>query len=137
MTFGTGKVCPGQKVKDATPVIIEKARAIMKGAQMSDTPPTTPSDPAALAPDGLPFPAGIDNGILNLCFGTLKQGTSVYSYNPAGPISKKWYTKYKSTGRFPFLYEHFKDTTDGREYFIFSDGGYIWRPNKDSAWKWG
>lgn len=137
ITFGTGKVCPGKKVKELTPVIIEKARAIMKAAQMSDTPTPPPvSDPAAMAPDGLPFPDGLDNGILDLCFGQLKQGTSVYSYNPAGPISKKWYVKYKTTGRFPFLYEHFKDSTNGREYFIFSDGAYVWRPSGKDAWRW-
>lgn len=136
-TFGTGKVCPGETVKLLTPEIINRAREIMRKAQtMGDTP--TPLPPATpMAPDGLPFPPGIDNGILSLMFGVVYGNGKRYSFNPGGTISKAWYKRCKSQNRYPFLYEHFLDTTDGREYFVFSDGSTIWRPNRSSGWRWG
>lgn len=133
-TFGTGKVCPGTEVKEATPELISRARAIMERYQMSDT--TTPPATGG-APDGKPFPEGIDNGILSLMFGTVYDNNKRYSYNPAGVISRNWYIRGKELGRFPFLYSHFLDGATGREYFIFSDGSAIWRPGTGTAWRWG
>jgi hypothetical protein len=110
----------------------------MKAAQtMSETPtPTVPETP--LAPDGLPFPEGLDNGILSLMFGMLRRSDGKrYSFNPAGVISKAWYIRGKAQNRFPFLYQHFEDTTTGREYFVFSDGSTIWRPERGARYRWG
>ena len=134
-TYGTGKVCPGDEVKDATPELIALAREIMRKAQMSDN--TLPDPGGSLAPDGQPFPAGLDNGILSQMFGVIYEGNGRYSYNPGGQISKAWYVRGKAQKRFPFLYFHFKDAETGREYFGFSDGSMIWRPETGTPFRWG
>ena len=88
-------------------------------------------------PDGKPFPPGLDNGILSIMFGTLRQDGRTFGFNPAGVISKAWYSRGKELVAFPFLYDHFLDSGTGREYFIFSDGSYIWRPSSSAKWHWG
>lgn len=136
-TYGTGKVCPGQTVKDLTPTIIEMAREIMRKAQTMGTSPMPSPNPETMAPDGQPYPAGLDEGICSIMFGILQQDGRTFGFNPAGVISKAWYSRGKASGQFPFLYEHFKDSATGREYFIFSDGAYIWRPSSADKWRWG
>jgi hypothetical protein len=134
-TFGTGKVCPGPIVKALTPRLINDARAVMKAAQTLGTDTINPEQPDA-APDGLPYPEGIDGGILALAFGVLTQGTKRFSFNPAGVISKAWYKRGKETGSWPFLFDHFVDTENGREMFFFSDGSQIYRPDSHSPYRW-
>jgi hypothetical protein len=41
-TAGTGKICPGPVVMNYTPTLFERARAIMKAAQTTGTPPVKP-----------------------------------------------------------------------------------------------
>lgn len=136
-TYGTGKVCPGQVVKDLTPKLIDMAREIMRKAQTMGQNPTPQPPPTNLAPDGKPYPAGLDEGICSIMFGSVKDAYGTWAFNPAGTISKAWYARGKDLGQFPFLYDHFRDTTTGREYFIFSDGSYIWRPDSKSKYRWG
>ncbi len=52
-TIGTGKICPGKTVCDATPGIIEMARAIMRTAQEVDA-PVSPPKPPTYTPADLP-----------------------------------------------------------------------------------
>lgn len=134
-TIGTGKVCPGPEVMRLTPLMINRAREIMKVAQLSSTniPPITGN---TKAPDGLAYPMGLDAGICTIMFGVLTKNGKRFSFNPAGVISKAWYKRGKASGIFPFLYDHFADVTTGREYFFFSDGSAIWKPDSEHSYMW-
>jgi hypothetical protein len=59
-TIGTGKVCPGEVVMEATPEMIEMTAAIMKGYQVSESPTPTPTptpEPSTYAKPGWIPPA--------------------------------------------------------------------------------
>lgn len=98
--------------------------------------PPTPTIPKA--PDGLPFPDGLDNGILKIAFGSYvgpspNNAKFRYLFDPNGPISKAWYTFYKLRGYFPRVEGSFVDGQ--RWYIFFSDGNILWRPNSGSPWR--
>ena len=101
--------------------------------------PVDPAEPPViLAPDGLPFKDGLDNGILKIAFGDYtgpapSNPSYYYGYNPTGPISKAWYAFYKLRGYFPRVEKSFADGQ--RWYIFFSDGNILWRPNATAPWR--
>jgi hypothetical protein len=134
-TFGTGKVCPGDVVKDLTSEIIRRAKLIMEKAQTGGA--VEPVDTSKIAPDGQAFPEGLDHAVLSAAFGVVYEGTKRYSYNPGGGITKAWYKRGKELHKFPFLYFHWLDEITGREFFGFSDGSMIWKPASGQPFRWG
>lgn len=68
-TIGTGKVCPGQVVMDATPVLIEMVRAILKKYQ---EPTMTYAKPGAF-----PAPDGTDNSLDGHLFRAIRRRVKV------------------------------------------------------------
>lgn len=88
------------------------------------------------APDGQSYPAGFDDGIMRLIFGSLVSGGRTYRFNPKGTISRAWYSHYKANQNWPRLVWHFLDEQTGREYFGFGNGEILWRPGKGSGYRW-
>jgi hypothetical protein len=90
-------------------------------------PNPVPSGPKGL--DGLPFPAGVDNGLLSMWFGKVRPFGS-------GAVSRAWYVRSKAEGVYPPLLHAFNDTETGRQYYLFGSGWLLWRPNKTAAFRW-
>ena len=95
--------------------------------------------PTNLAPDGLPYPSGLDSRILENAFGVFvgpAPGNPQfrYAFNATGPISKFWYARGKTSGKFPAIKNSFVD--GNRWYLFYSDGSVQWRADSGDAWKW-
>lgn len=94
--------------------------------------------PGLTTPDGLPYPDGLDVGLLKVAFGNFVGAAPGnpnfrYNYNERGEISGTWYKFYKPTGKFPAVVQSF--ASGERWYIFFADGNVLWRPNAKTAWK--
>lgn len=132
-TIGTGKICPGKTVCDATPEIIELARAIMKAAQEGAKPepaPTPAPEKQYPKPVGLPFTLGVDWGWHEL------NGSPVFLYvaevealKPVMPRAWAGSTAPKSGDTIPtrtrFLIYGDCVTPDKRRWLFLKDGSRI------------
>jgi len=120
-TIGTGKVCPGQVVMDATNDLIARAAAIMKQYQEGTVAPPDPTPPPPTK-----YPAGMDADIAKMLFGSVKgDDGKTYRFDAAGTISGMWLDKGKVSGYWPEIaaVRHF----DNRTYFVFRNGWVLWR----------
>lgn len=102
---------------------------------------TTPK-PQNLAPDGKPYPLGLDAGLVARWYGTMKgQGRKngktisnfVYSWVPGGSVSNAYYRHFVSLGRFPAIVA--SEVYGQRWYIRYADGSVCWRENDKSSWK--
>jgi hypothetical protein len=108
------------------------------GTVSAPPPPPPVKNPA---PDGKPYPAGLDTGILAMAFGDFTGPGNPndklrekyrYRFTATGSISKAYYLYYKSKGVFPAVVASF---VDGKRWYIFfSDGNIMWRPSMKAGW---
>lgn len=103
--------------------------------QIGGTPTTPNQPPANAAPDGLPYPAGFDAGLMGIIFGNMREGNKTYKFSPNGTVSKAWYSHFKPNQNWQGLTWHFIDSGTGREYFGFG-GEILWRPTRKDAFRW-
>lgn len=117
------KKCPGSVVMDATDDIILHTADLMKEYQTGNAGPEVPpvSEPVSI------YPHGMDEGIASFLFGKVHGDPkgAPYSFNPTGPVSKRWLARGTVTGEWPALVS--VRQFDDRMYFAFSDGWVIWR----------
>jgi hypothetical protein len=105
-TIGTGKVCPGGTVMDATDEMIARTQAIMRQFQ---TGTVLPVPPPPTPPPADPFP-----------YAALFGEADGFAYDENGPVSKAWREAGASTNRYPPLVRVV--THNGKRLFQFSDG---------------
>jgi N-acetylmuramoyl-L-alanine amidase len=111
----SGKDCPMQmRAEGYWPTFVANVAARMQ--------PTAPPS------DDLDYPPGWDQAIASAVWGDKYPD---YTFNPAGTVSPLWL----SLGITSPLVYHFKDTTDGRELFVFSSGDTIGRLNKNESFR--
>lgn len=99
--------------------------------------------PTNLAPDGLPYPEGLDFDILSQAFGRYvgdgrKAGHGTvpdfrYALDRKGAISRAWYIRGKQQDRYPAINDAW--IYGERWYIQFQDGSIIWRPNDKSPFR--
>jgi hypothetical protein len=128
-TLGTGKVCPGKVVMDATNALIARSTAILKAAQEgTPTTATTPKPQTTPAPQPPPaYPEGLDAGLAERWFGKVVVGDAWYAFDPNGSLSRLWLAEGAKTGSYPALTS--VETFGARTYWRFSSGLTVWRPN--------
>jgi hypothetical protein len=131
ITIGTGKVCPGQIVMDATPELIASARDILK---LGQTGTAGPVEPPKTDPPEIVYPVGLNKELATRLFGSLKLADGrVYAFDPAGPVSRAWLDEGAKDGEFGQLTEVI--TVSGKPYFRFSDGLILYAPNSQGAYR--
>lgn len=119
--FQGHKPCPGSVIQAATNDVIARTKDILKQYQTGETtvPPPTPD---------LDYPPGWDAAIAAAVWG---DAYPEYRFDEGGVISGLW-LEHEITS--PLVY-HFKDTTDGRELFVFANGSTIGRLNSGEAYR--
>jgi hypothetical protein len=131
-TLGTGKICPGDVIMNATTEIIEVARQMLQKAQtgVDNTPPIVvvppiiPGNPPAPA---IRYPAGLNRDLAIRLFGELKAPNgAVYRFDETGPVSVAWLTEGSKDGEYGELVNIIQ-SPDG-PYFRFSDGLLLYKP---------
>jgi hypothetical protein len=112
----SGKNCPEWMLREgALPGQIKLVKELLKTGE--EPPPPGPG------PD---YPEGLDKGVSEWIFGTIKVDGTTYSFNENGPVSQAWLIYGKARG-YTRLIDVWK-LGDGREYFLF--GGFtLFRPN--------
>jgi hypothetical protein len=125
-TLGTGKVCPGNVVMDATTGLVARSTAILKQHQeATETTVTTPRPPA---PQPAPkYPEGMDAELAAQWFGKVVFNGAWYTFDPNGSLSRLWLAEGAKTGSYPALTS--VETFGTRTYFRFGSGLTIWRAN--------
>jgi len=129
-TLGTGKVCPGKVVMDATTGLVARSTAILKQYQEGTaTNTTTPRPPA---PQPAPkYPEGMDAELAAQWFGKVVFNGAWYEFDPNGSLSRLWLAEGAKTGSYPALTS--VETFGTRTYFRFGSGLTVWRPNATAA----
>lgn len=126
-TLGTGKLCPGDVIMNATPEIIAQAREFMKLAQTGS---------AGVEPEpkpGLAYPAGMDKELATSLFGKLSLGGKTYAFDESGPVSVAWLTEGSKDGEFAKLQNVLEH--NGKQYFAFADGLVLYQPEPKAAYR--
>ena len=111
---GTGKICPGPVVMNATNHIIDLTIAILKKYQTGNYEPVPPPEEPPVA---ITYPDGMDDGVATYLFGP--------QFDPKGPVSQMWVERGKVTGEWPRLAEI--KTFDTRTYYRFEGGWCPWK----------
>lgn len=105
-TIGTGKVCPGQVVMDATPEMIEMTRAILKLWQVVT--PGAPPDPTPEPPPPAPsiYPPGMTKELATALYGSVSVSWAAkpFAFDPERSECRAWLARGKA------------QLTDGQRY---------------------
>ncbi|MDQ3124871.1 MAG: NlpC/P60 family protein, partial [Pseudomonadota bacterium] len=110
-TAGTGKICPGFVVSDATGRVIERVRAILRQHQTGGVaPPVEPAKPSRV--ETVDLPAGVGLADLKAWFGP--------HFDPNGMVSVAWAEEGSRTGLWPALVR-FDPPGEDRD-FAFQNG---------------
>jgi hypothetical protein len=131
LTYGTGKRCPFEVVKDETNALIERTRAILQRHQTSGEPMPVP--PTVPPPAGIDYPDHLDKGLMERMFGSVvgEDGVS-YAYSEAetAVVSNLWRETYGPHG-WPPLTAVWSYENGARRYFRFGAGPTIFVGDDD------
>lgn len=130
-TRGTGKVCAGRVVAEATDEVIGYAKDIMRAAQTGGG--VTPPPPAPEPGPALAYPTGMSRAWATALFGRVEQGGIVYAFNELGPVSRLWLDL--GIAQEPHLFPALERVEKGAggEYFVFDGGRVLYRKNDRAA----
>jgi hypothetical protein len=123
---GANPACPQKLIQTDGGVekVVARARQIVRS--ITETPTSTTTAPPVA------YPPGLDKGVAEWIFGTIKVDGTTYSFNEQGPVSQAWLVYGKARG-YTRLVDVWK-LGDGREYFVF--GGFtLFRANPKSEFR--
>lgn len=126
-TIGTGKVCPGRVVMQATPEVIQLAADLMRAAQEGTIKPPVPMP-------GLAYPDGMDAAMAADLFGEVVKDGVPYRYSEQGPVSRLWLDVAMTRAKPPvFPRLETVRVVGTRTYWTFANGLTIWRASNREA----